>query len=163
MIGPLIGPETTKTPHGRLLYKAVTDLKGLGDLIPGVLAEIDQLIDAHPNLHYANSDLQITFFGSEAKVVWVGREIIGHLSKAPEGFGTFDTYAGECFSWKLASEKDNLLWAYEELLNIADSCRSLAPAALATTWRIVLGPLSEKQTGNMIEKPQFTFQFFKNS
>lgn len=162
MIGPFQGPEVQSVPHARLLYARHFQPESLWNDWPTLLKSLDDVISEHPRLELANSGLYLYFFGSEAKEAWLGREIVGHLSKAPEGFGTFDSFKTEVFSWSLPKEQMVKIKG-PEVLESAEKLRALAGSELASTWRAALSPLEPWTQEGDVHKdlPAATFQFYK--
>ena len=162
MIGPIEGPTLQTVPHARLLYSRHFEPTTLWSEWAAHLNGLDALISEHPRLELANSGLYLYFFGPEAKESWVGREIVGHLNKAPEGFGVFDSYKSEVFNWVVPQEKSLDLKA-SELLKTAQNLRDLAGESLADTWRVALESVEPwtKSGQGAKEIPQVTFQFYK--
>jgi hypothetical protein len=126
------------------------------------IAGLDEIVEGHPRLTFAHNDLYLYFFGPEAKEAWVGREIVGHLAKAPENFNLFDSFQGEGFEWH-GELKDLYQLSGEELVGQGEKLKSLAGEALAKTWRVRINPL---EMGNLKENHgtepfKITFQFHK--
>ena len=127
-----------------------------------LLKSLDETISSHPRLSLANSGLYLYFFGPTAKEAWLGREIIGHLSKAPEGMDIFDSFKSEAFCWSIPQgELENI--SGREIINSAQSLRGLAGEALADTWRIAIEPVEPWTAAGSVHKemPEATFQFYK--
>jgi hypothetical protein len=162
LIGPLEGPFKQTLPHARLFYARHFSPESLWSEWPSLLKSLDETIGSHPRLSLANSGLYLYFFGEEAKEAWVGREIIGHISKAPEGMGVFDSFKTEAFCWKVPNES-SLNMTGEDLLKTAYKLRALAGEALADTWRVALTPAEPWTPLGDVHKEMadVTFQFYK--
>lgn len=156
------GPETLKVPHARLLYTRHFEPEKLWQDWPAHVKNLDRVIEEHPRLNLANTGLYLYFFGPEAKEAWVGREIVGHLARSPEGFATFDSFQSDAFCWQAKAEQ-LIAVSGQDLLKSAYSLRELAGEALADTWRVALSPLEPwTQDGNIHKDlPSVTFQFYK--
>lgn len=160
MIG-FSGPVTITTAHARLLYFKHEDPKTLWSQWPKYLKKCDQIIEEHPRIDYAHSQMCLYFFGPEAKECWAGREIIGHMAKAPEGGGLFDSFSGLAFEWEM-NPQDIAKLRDEDLLLQAEKLKGLAGGSLASTWRVVIQPMeaNEGESGPL-KLGRVTFQFYK--
>jgi hypothetical protein len=162
MIPKFSGPATVITPHARLLYREFDSSELAWKGLLGTIVEIDRLIESHPRLEKADTHCFVVFSTGSDKV-WVGREIIGHRSSWPDGFKVFDTFKGEAFEWQLEQMREPPVIA--DILYWGGQLMSLAPASLATTWRVKLSPMENLTLGGddaVSRMPNISFQFFKS-
>lgn len=153
------GPNDINFPHGRLLYTKAKGKKEAWSSLANFQQGLDRIVEEHPRLSYAHQDLFIYFFGPEAQEVWVGREIVGHMAKPPQGFFLFDSFKGEGFEW-VGNLKDFSNLTGEEVYSQGERLKSLAGKALAKTWRVKIGPMEmSKNEGS--EPFKIAFQFYK--
>jgi hypothetical protein len=162
MIPKFSGPVSVTTPHARFLYTEYAEPSEAWKNLLKTQVAIDEIIESHPRLEKAHEDCHLVFFDGSSKT-WVGREIIGHMSSWPSPFQAFDSYKGEAFEWSI--EDSNLAPQVEDLLTWKAQLASLAPAALAPTWRLRLSPMEclDTESDNAVGfLPNISFQFFKS-
>lgn len=156
------GPETISFPHARLLYQKVSGPENAWKNVMEASSKIDQIIESHPRLSFAHDRLHLYFFGPDASESWVGREIIGHLSRSPEGLSLFDSYQGPGFQWETDLESLNKI-SGADLISQGERLKSLAGEALAKTWRVEIQGMESlgKHKGGALVLGKVAFQFYK--
>lgn len=163
MILKFSGPQFLETAHARLLYKrfSLTDDLHFNTLYQ-FLVDIDAFIESSPKINLAHDGAFLYFFGDKAHEFWIGREITGFLPRSVKEFESFDSFRGEALSWDLMSENFEE-WTLKDWKGQAHQLRSLAPEALAPTWRVKMSSLEPHGSESFSSAlPQISFQFFKN-
>lgn len=156
------GPETITFPHARLLYQKVLAPENAWKSVMEVSSKIDKIIEEHPRLSFAHDRYHLYFFGPDANEAWVGREIIGHLSRNPEGLFLFDSYQGPGFQWETDLENLKKI-SGSELISQGERLKSLAGEALAKTWRVEIQGMEsfERNDSAASSLGKVAFQFYK--
>ena len=159
------GPKSVLYPHSRLLYKSYENISaGIKNIVP-TLQELDQIIQNHPQAHFADSNLYVVLFGYDSEQCWVGRDVIGHFR--PTGkFSTFDSYKSDGYEWESELE-DIVRGDGGDIIKQAEKLKSLGGEELAKTWRIKIGPIEDspiftEESNILLSAPfQISFQFYK--
>ncbi len=155
------GPHNEATAHARFLYKTFSREDWSFTEVYETIQAIDDFIVGSPRLHKAHESAYLYFFGPESHEYWIGREITGFVPQSVREFKVFDSYRGEALSWSILEDERSEKWSIEQWYQHAEQLRSLAGEALATTWRVKLGPLEMISTKSPLKSPLISFQFFK--
>lgn len=155
------GPHFENTAHARLLYKSFcVDGADFGALYQSI-EDIDRFILESPRLHKAHENAYIYFFGPDATEFWVGREITGFVPHSVQNYHVFDSFRGEAVTWNILDSGKSDQWTIDQWCHHSEQLRSLASEALASTWRVKIGPLEMISGKTPLKSPLIAFQFFK--